>query len=360
MSLDTTGAAGATSNPLGGAEAVESRFENLWQGGAFDSQNPKEAAQLRAERGQPEPASSTPAPATVTPTVAPADPAAQAAPEAEGPEYVNVEDYLQKSGIERESFLALPMRVKVDGKEMEVPLADIVKNFGLERHFQSKSVAFAEQQKAWETERAQAQQALQQHLGQAETLAKLAHQQLLAEYQGIDWNQLRVQDPIQWAVRNQEFNQKANAIQAHLGQVQQAQQQQQQQGQQAQAQQLQKERERMYEVRPEWRDDTQFQSARTEMTAYAQKLGFTPAEISSIFDHRYMCVLHDAARFAALQAQSPQAVKRVRAAPQQVSPGARISRDPKQVAQTQAKERFAKSRGRDQDAAAAYFEHLAT
>ena len=115
----------------------------------------------------------------------------------------------------------------------------------------------------------------------------------------------------------------------------------------------------MFEARPEWRDDTQFQVARGEISTYAQKLGFTPAELSGIFDHRFMLVLHDAARFAALQAKSPEAVKRVRAAPQQANPGARISRDPKQVATQQAKERFSKSRGRDQDAAAAYFEHLA-
>ena len=71
-----------------------------------------------------------------------------------------------------------------------------------------------------------------------------------------------------------------------------------------------------------------------------------------------MLLLHDAARFAALQASSPQAVKRVRAAPQVATPGARITRDPKQVAIQQARERW-KRNPKDTDAAAAVFEHLA-
>lgn len=360
MSLDATGAAAPT-NPLGGSQATEDRFESLWQAGAFDSQDPKEAAQLRESRGQTEPIQSSAPTKADPPAQVAADPA-QAAPqqaEQDPPDYANVEDYLQKAQIAPESFYELPVTVKIDGKTSQVPLKDVLKSYQLEQHVQQKSIAVSEAQKAWEAEQVQAKQALAQHLQTAQNLATLARQQLLAEYQGIDWNKLRVEDPIAWSVRNQEFNLKANAIEQQLSQIQQAQQAQIQQAQQQQAAQLPKERDRMLEARPEWRDEKQFQAARSEISAYAQKLGFNAAELGSIFDHRYMLVLHDAARYAALQAQAPQAVKRVRAAPQQANPGARTQRDPKQVAATQAKERFTKSRGRDQDAAAAYFEHLA-
>lgn len=358
MSLDATGAGSTNQNPLGGAQSVEDRFESLWQGGAFDSQDPKEAAQLQAERGTP-PQAATPPKTETPPTQAEpqvtADPTAQ---QEEGPDYANVEDYLQKAQIAPESFYELPVTVKVDGKTSQVPLKDVLKAYQLEQHVQQKSIQVSEAQKAWEAQRAQTEQALTQHLQTAQGLATIARQQLLAEYQGIDWNRMRVEDPLQWSVKNQEFNQKANAIDQQLAQIQQFQQQQVQQAQQAQAAQLPKERERMLEVRPEWRDEKQFQAARSEISTYAQKLGFSPAELSSIFDHRYMLVLHDAARFAQLQAQAPQAVKRVRAAPQQANPGARISRDPKQVATQQAKERFQKN-PRDQATQAAYFETLA-
>lgn len=367
MSLDATGAA-APNTVQGGSIAPdrwashEDKFEGLWQSGAFDSQNPKEAQQLRESRDQP-PTDPTPAaapPLLAAPAQADAGPAT-AAPEVtdEGPDYVNVDDYLQKAQIAPESFYDLPVTVKVDGKTSQVPLKDVLKAYQLEQHVQQKSIQVSEAQKAWETQRTQAEQTLNQHLQTAQGLATIARQQLLAEYKDIDWNKLRMENPLEWSVRNQDFQQKANAIDSQLNQIQQFQQQQTLQAQQQQTAQLPKERESMLSARPEWRDDTQFQAARSDISQYAQKMGFKPAELGSIFDHRYMLVLHDAARWAALQAKSPEAVKRVRAAPQQANPGARISRDPKAVATTQAKERFAKSRGRDQDAAAAYFEHLA-
>jgi hypothetical protein len=359
MSLDATGAAAPT-NPLGGAQSTEDRFESLWQGGAFDSQNPKEAAQLQAERAAPEPQAEPTKAAPVAPTAPEQQVDPAQAQQEEAPDYANVEDYLQKAQIAPESFYELPVTVKVDGKTSQVPLKEVLKSYQLEQHVQQKSIAVSEAQKAWEAEQTQAKQALTQNLQTAQNLNQLARQQLLAEFKDVDWNRLRLENPLEWSVRNQDFQQKANALDAQLSQIQQFQQAQAQQVQQAQAAQLPKERDRMLEARPEWRDDKQFSAARSEISAYAQKLGFNPAELGSIFDHRYMLVLHDAARYAALQANAPQAVKRVRAAPQQANPGARIQRDPKQVAATQAKERFTKSRGRDSDAAAAYFEHLAT
>jgi hypothetical protein len=360
MSLESAGAESAPQNPLGGAQALENRFENLWQGGAFDSQDPREAAQLRAERGQ----ASAPEQQQPVNGKLPAQQPTQAVPEQqteqpeEGPEYADLDDYLTRSNIERESFMSMPVNVKIDGKTERATLADLVKNYGLERHFQAKSIAFAEQQRAWEGEREKAKQALGQHLNSAETLAKLAHQQLLGEYQGIDWNKLRMEDPIQWSVRNQEFQNRANQIQQHLAQVQHQQQQLAQQAEQERLAKLPQEREKMLDARPEWRDDTKFQAARAEMTGYARKLGYSDAEIGSIFDHRFMLILHDAARFAQLQAQAPQAAKRVRAAPQMANPGARIQRDPNQAALSQAKERW-KRNPRDQDAAVALFDRLA-
>lgn len=358
MSLESAGAESAPQNPLGGAQALENRFESLWQGGAFDSQDPREAEQLRAERGQ------TSAPEQQQPINGKPPVQQQSAPGQqtehadEGPEYADLDDYLTKSNIERESFMSMPVTVKIDGKTSQVKFADVLKSYQLEGHVQQKSIALSEQQRAWEAEREKAKQALGQHLNNAETLAKLAHQQLLAEYQGIDWNKLRMEDPIQWSVRNQEFQNRANQIQQHLTQVQQHQQQQAEQAKQEQLAKLPQEREKMLDARPEWRDDTKFQAARAEMTGYARKLGYSDAEIGSIFDHRFMLILHDAARFAQLQAQAPQAAKRVRAAPQMANPGARIQRDPNQAALSQAKERWKKN-PRDPDAAVAVFDRLA-
>lgn len=371
MSLDNpTGV-----NPFNGMSddhASAAHFESLWQAGAFDSQNPREAEQLRQERAETAPPKTAPPKATQqaqptteqqveqpTEQVADQPPETQeATAEDQGPEYADLDDYLTQAKVDRDSFMALPFTVKVDGKTSQATLQDLVRSYQTDAHVTQKSQALAEKQREWEGQQTQAQQAVVQTLQNTQNLFNLAHQVLLREYQGTDWNKLRAEDPINWTIKSQEFNQRAGEIQNFLSRVQQAQQEQAQQAEQARQANLPKEWEKTLEQVPAWRDDKKFLADRGEMLSYGQKLGFSPAELSGIHDHRYMVALYYASQFAKLQAQAPQAVKKVRAAPQVANPGARITRDPTTVARNQAKERFMRN-PRDQDAGAAYFETLA-
>lgn len=376
MSLDNpTGV-----NPFNGMSddhKSAAHFESLWQQGAFDSENPREAEQLRQERADaapPQPRGQQPKQTQQPPQGQQAgeqqlQPPEQQAPqeqvepatgeqEEQGPEYQDLDDYLTQSKIDRDSFMAMPVTVKVDGKTSTVPLSDLVKGYQLESHFTQKSQGLAERQREWEGQQQQAQQALVQTLQNTQALFNLAHQVLLREYQGTDWNKLRAEDPLNWSIKSTEFNQRAGEIQNFLARIQQASQEQSQQAEQQRLAALPKEWEKTLEQVPAWRDEKQFQADRGEMLTYGQKLGFSPAELSGIHDHRYMVALYQASQFAKLQAQAPQAVKKVRAAPQVANPGARITRDPNTVARNQAKERFYRN-PRDQDAGAAYFETLA-
>lgn len=330
-----------TQNPLGGAQALENRFEAAWQAGAFDSQNPKEAEQLRAERAE-QSKVEPPEQATSTPTT-PASPEQKEVEAA--PEYVNLDDYLQKAGLERDSFLTLPVRVG----EADLPLADVLKRAEAHQDYSTQSNALAERQKAWDAEQAQQKSLWDQRLKAAETLGNLAYQDLVREYQSINWDQLSQQDPGRWAVLNTQFQQRVANIQAALQQIE-GQHQEAVKQQQAQFQQnLTTEREKLFKVIPEWRDKDKFNAARDRMTGYAKDLGFSDQEVASISDHRYLRVLHEASQWRQLQAQSVKALKQVRAAPQISNPGARVQRDPNVTAYTQAKDAFMKTRGRHQD-----------
>ncbi|HTO43137.1 MAG TPA: hypothetical protein VML56_03600 [Burkholderiales bacterium] len=351
MSLETPGVASANPN------SSEDTFQNLWDKGAFNADGKPDPAQGQAE-DSPAAAASPQQATTLSGEPEQAQAQQRATQETEGPDYANLDDYLQKSGVERDSFYDLPVTVKIGGESKLVPLRDALRSYQQEGDYTRKSQELANRQREWDTQQAQARQAMETQLGQAKALGDLAHQQLLGEYQRIDWNALRATDPAQWAVLNTEFNQRAAAIQQHLAAVAQRQQELSLEQQQQVLKQLPVERDKMLEARPEWRDETKFTAARAEMTSYAHKMGFSDAEIGNIFDHRIMLALHDASRFAALQAQAPQAVKRVRAAPQVANPGARISRDPEAVARTQLRDQFRKN-PRDQDTAARYFGTLA-
>src|SRR6185437_12148605 len=90
-------------------------FESLWQAGALDSQKPEEAAALKAGREQdaaqqvalraePEPKAIEQPELKQAESKQP-EPKVEASEQtADEPEYANLEDYLQKAGLERDSF----------------------------------------------------------------------------------------------------------------------------------------------------------------------------------------------------------------------------------------------------------------
>lgn len=327
---------------------TEAHFDNLWDAG---NPPPKDEAAAAAAAGTQD-----------------ADPNAQAqegqqsdAAAATGdqqPEtYENLDALLQAKGIDVESVRSLPVTVKIDGQERSVPLSEVLKSYQLEGHVNNKSIELSNQQRAFEQERQAAQALAQQMLQRNTDLGNIALQMVNNDYQRVDWNALRAQDPAQYAALHADFQQRSNQVQQYLQALDQQRAQAAQEQQQKSAQTLQEQQQRMYEARPQWRDDAVFKQDREQMVKYAHGLGFSDAEISSLSDHRNMLVLHDAARYAALQASAPQAAKRVREAPAQVKPGARVNTNPQDANRQAAIERFNRN-PRDQDAAAAAFEFL--
>jgi hypothetical protein len=328
----------------------EDQFQGLFDAGAFEPTKKPVETKVEPEPRQAEPEQrAEPEPAQEAQT-----PEAEAEQE---PEWSSLDEYLAHAKLDPQAFQSLPVTVKIDGESRQVPLADVIKSYQLEGHVNNKSIELSNAQKQFETERETAVQLYRQQLGQAQTLGQLAQQQLMGEFNQVNWTQLRQTDPVQWTALQLEFQNRSAAINQHLNEVAAAQQAQAQQLQQQQAALLPKERDKMLERVPEWRDPAKFDADRKSMSSYAKQLGFSDAELASVFDHRQMQVLHDAAQFRALQAANPETLKRVRAAPQMARPGTRTNRNPQTVAKQQALERFAKN-PRDQDAQAAAFEHL--
>lgn len=281
----------------------------------------------------------------------------EAEPEKEAPEYANLTEYLTKAEIDPDSFLDLPVTVKVDGETRDIPLKDVIKSYQLESHVNNKSIEYSDKLRTFETEKAQVQQALAQTIQQTQTLYQMAEKAVLGEYANVDWAALKAQDPARFAAETIEYQHRINAIRGQLEQAHQARAMEAQRAQEATAKLLPQQREKMFETIPEWRDPAKFEASRKDILDYGKKLGFSDADMSNITDYRFMKVLHDAARYGSLQASQPAVLKKVRAAPQMSRPGARTQRDPKAVAYQQANERLARN-PRDQDAQAAVFERF--
>lgn len=276
----------------------------------------------------------------------------------ETPSYANLDEFLADQKLDPESFRALPVRVKVDGIERAVPLAEVIKSYQLEGHINNKSIDLSNQQRALAEEQQAARTLIGQQVQQAQLLGNIALQQLNADFQRVDWNGLRANNPAEFAALQAEFGQRQQQIQAVIQQTQAYQQAEQQQQQQTFAQQVDAERERMYEKFPEWRDPAKFTEARDRINSYAKQQGFNDAEMSQIYDHRYLQVLYDAASFRALQAGKPEALKKLRQAPPMAKAGARQNSDPQSAARQAVFQRL-NANPRDEDAQAAAFDFFA-
>jgi hypothetical protein len=317
--INTASAMGVALTP---SSSTLDAAQKLIEGGLFDAATPtaNPAAPL-------EPAA--PAAASTTTETQAASPAPATEPEAadEGA-YASLEDYIGKQSLDRDSFYSLPVKAKVDGKELDVPLADLVKSYQLDQHLSAKSNAFAEERRAFETQRTQAQEQIRQQLQAAQTLGQLAQQELLREYQGVTPD-----DPARYLAAQQRIG----AIQQYLAQNLQAQ-------QQVSAAQLQAEQARLLDAVPEWREPAKFKEAQERTAAYVQSRGFTEAQLSLLTnavngDHQFALMLRDAVRAKDLQAEvdtlkaqlagkTAAKLRIVRAAPQMASPGARVTQNP--------------------------------
>ena len=350
----------ATTQSMGAAGAAapmdtESHFQGLWDSGAFDpnGKRPDESA-LAA---QPEPQNQRAAQTDDGPQIgddAPTDTPKDMPAEEDAPAYASLDEMLTAMKIDPESVRALPVTVKIDGVEKSVPLAEVIKSYQLEGHVNNKSIELSNQKTQLEQERTAWQNATQQALQQHQAMGNLALQMLNHDFQKVDWNALRVQNPAEFAALQAEFGQRQQQIQGFLSQVQQQTQQEAAMRQQALQQSLAKEHEKLLGARPEWRDQAAFTKARDEMTQYARSLGFQDAELSQIFDHRYMLILSDAARYRQLQAAKPEVLKQVRQAPPMAAPGSRTNANPNDARRAAAIERFNRN-PRDEDAQAAVF-----
>lgn len=349
----------------------ESAFQSLYDNGAFEpstnegagdeaQRRAQENAQQAAQTGQEEARTQSQGQEKADGEQGQQD-GQQAAQQGEGeqqaPTYSSLDELLTSLKVDPASAKSLAVTVKVDGVETQVPLEKVLHSYQLEGHVNNKSIEVSNQKQALEQERVSWRQATQQALQQHQAMGQLALQLINHDFSKVDWNTLRTNNPAEFAALNSEFQQRQGQIQQFLGQVQQEQARAQAEQQQNVQQNLVAERDRLHQAIPEWRDPAAFEKDRQQIAQYARNLGFQDAELNQIYDHRYMRILHDAARYQALQAATPQALKVVRQAPPAAAPGSRTNANPNESRRQAAIDRFNRN-PRDEDAQAAYFEQF--
>lgn len=185
-------------------------------------------------------------------------------------------------------------RVLVDGKEMQIPLDELLSGYQRGSSFTQKSQALADERNAF----ADQQTALgQERQTYASVLQQLRQQMESAAQPNIDWDTLERQDPLQYLKLKQMERDRGEQIQAV--QEEQVRMQQLLQGQQSEEleKRLSQERTMVLEKIPEWSDSDLQADEQRKLLEYGKTLGFSDEELGQIYDHRALIALRDAWRY---------------------------------------------------------------
>ncbi|MCP5017627.1 MAG: hypothetical protein GY938_20505 [Ketobacter sp.] len=264
-------------------------------------------------------------------------------------EYLGVD----ASAIDVDDDGQLVLNTKVNGESGTATLKDLIKNYQLESSVNQKSMDLAEERKSFDAQTQQAKQQLQQSLQQSTALLDVQKQNLMGEYQSIDWQQLEQQDPGLYAATRQ------NMAERHA-QIEQATQfvdsQNTQVNQEQRAQYLQKEAQALDAVLPQWADPEVKAKEQAEVSKYLNANGYKPEEIAQVADHRAVMIARKAMLYDAMQTQQETKAeitkKKLVKKPKVLKPGAVTSKQSKAQAAQKAKLKLVKQSGGSVDAVA--------
>jgi len=258
-------------------------------------------------------------------------------PETEEPEeestetYESIADLAEATGMEIKDFLdTVKQKVKINGEEMEVSLSDLTSGYQMEQDYRRKTTELGEQRRGFETEKEQAVSQIQSKFQEAEALSATLEKQLMGEYNGVDWNQLELQDREEWLVQRQKYGERAQQLETTKTQIQSELQQRNEQLQAKQQEEFQshlvQENEKLLQAIPAWSDDNVRSEEVAAMTGYLKEYGFSDEEANQISDHRIMRLINDAYKGANKKQKIDVVKKKVKTLPKIVKPSAKTNK----------------------------------
>ena len=242
--------------------------------------------------------------------------------------------------------------VKVDGKNVEVTLAELQKGYSREADYTRKTQQVSEERRAFQAEADLVRTERQQYSQLLGSLKAQLQQNAAPQH---DMDRLYHEDPIEW-VKQRELVRDAEKVHAAINSEQQRlstiQAQEQYQSMQAH---LAQQQDALLKAIPEWGNPDKAKAEKTLLIEWGQKLGFSSDELKNIFDHRAVVALRKAALYDQMMSKRGNIRPAVNNGPKPAKPGA-AGRMDNTTDSRRSQQRLAKT-GRVNDAASA-IEHL--
>jgi len=191
------------------------------------------------------------------------------------------------------------VNVKVDGESSTVGMKDLIAGYQSSKHNTNTSQALAEDRRQFESVRDNAVADYTKKLNDVSKLSEFMHKSLISEYESIDWNALRTQDPAEYAAAYQDFERRKQEIQQIYSAIETERTTEQSttstQNQEAQQSYLKGELQKVMANNPEWDTPDKLQGAFKDMGDFVNETyGITPEVFNALGDSRYVEVMKDA------------------------------------------------------------------
>jgi hypothetical protein len=191
--------------------------------------------------------------------------------------------------------------VKIDGKDTQVTEDELLSGYSRQADYTRKSQVLAEQRKKMEEELAATQQERQHYLSQLEQFNTQADSKL-EEFKSVDWTKLKEEDPMEYALKRDQYRELQENKRLVAEEQQQLAQKQQQEMQSKWNEELARQQEVMAQRLPEWNDPEKGPKLKQDIKSFALNKGFTEQEVDSLIDARSVDVLHKAMMYENLLA----------------------------------------------------------
>lgn len=204
-------------------------------------------------------------------------------------------------------------RVKVDGKEIEVPEEELLKGYSRNQDYTQKTMALAEERKQTQAIAQQAAQERQIYAQRLSMYEQALGQQL--QQQTPNWEELLQTDPVEYLKQQHLYNQR----QAQLSQIQQEKALFERQSQAYQAQSMQEllaqEQAQLLENLPSWKDPAKAAAEKTALAKHLVERGYTQEQVAQLTDHKTVVMAREAMLYRQMMAKAKDTYKQVEKLP---------------------------------------------
>lgn len=240
----------------------------------------------------------------------------------------SLQELAEAMEVDVDALKAIKVKTKVDGVEADVPLGEVIKNYQLNKSITDRSEQLAHAKKHFAQVATEFENQRNIQLSQWQVWNNVLESRLRDQVASVDWQQLREEDPAEYAAKRQEFTERIGEIEHLKSQV--AQQTQQQRMQMMHSQQtayanaLQQNIAKLPELIPEFKDAAKMKEEMQEMRNYLINV-FSPEEVDSIVDARHVLIARKAMLYDKLTEGGKPKVEKMKEKPKFVKPTARKS-----------------------------------